>query len=78
MINVQVKLGIDIRKIHDFLINEEFITLEVKIFSQTSPITMIGAIFITIDTVLTTTITNGDSPSSGLRCEAVSFLVWMT
>ena len=26
----QVKLGIDIRKIHDFQINEEFITLEVS------------------------------------------------
>ena len=30
--SIQVKLGIDIRKIHDFLINEEFITLEVNIF----------------------------------------------
>ena len=29
MLKNQVKLGIDIRKIHDFQINEEFITLEV-------------------------------------------------
>ena len=29
MLPAQVKVGIDIRKIHDFLIDEEFLTLEV-------------------------------------------------
>ena len=61
MMNVQVKLGIDIRKIHDFLINEEFITLEVNIFLFPNAII---AIFLsikeatTIDIIIIITIIN--------------------
>ena len=49
-----MKLGIDIRKIHDFLINKEFITLEVNIsFVPNIIIFFVNEKVITIDIVFT-------------------------
>ena len=52
--SAQVKVGIDIRKIHDFLINKEFITLEVNIFFAPNIIILfVNEKVITIDIVFT-------------------------
>merc|ERR1719295_309750 len=42
---LQVKLGIDIRKIHDFLINEEFITLETELVMMWTDKRVLGRFF---------------------------------